>query len=66
MFEALIASVINRTLGNYVTNLEEAQLNVGIWTGNVVLKNLKLKREAFETFGLPIDVVEGNVIALDV
>ncbi|KAI9034346.1 hypothetical protein DFJ74DRAFT_600747 [Hyaloraphidium curvatum] len=59
MLENLLASVLNRTVGQYVQNLEQSQLNVAVWKGDVVLRNLRLKREALDKFNLPIDVVEG-------
>jgi len=57
MLESLVANVLNRFLGAYVSNLED--LNIAIWTGNVVLRNLQLKKEALDKFNLPIDVLEG-------
>ncbi|KAJ1549196.1 hypothetical protein HK405_008107 [Cladochytrium tenue] len=59
MFEALVTSVLNKVLGDYVGNLEAKQLNVAIWEGAVVLQNLRLRREALDKFNLPVDVLEG-------
>lgn len=69
MFESLLASVLNRVLGDYVDNLEQSQLNVGIWkgslllifSGNVVLNKLKLKKTALDRLQLPIKVVDGTL-----
>ncbi|KXS10872.1 hypothetical protein M427DRAFT_47658 [Gonapodya prolifera JEL478] len=44
-----------------VVNLDPQQLNVAVWSGDVVLKNLRLKREALDKFQLPIDVVSGYI-----
>lgn len=46
MFEGVVASLLNRYLGKYVEDLDLESLNVGIFSGNVVLENLKLKPEA--------------------
>ncbi|WFD07777.1 Vacuolar protein sorting-associated protein 13 [Malassezia vespertilionis] len=59
MLEGVLASVLNRFLAAYVDGLNTSQLNVGIWSGDVTLKNLKLKRTALEKVNLPIDVREG-------
>ncbi|CAG8555201.1 10349_t:CDS:10 [Paraglomus brasilianum] len=59
MLESLVANVLNRVLGAYVSNLENNQLNIAIWSGDVVLKNLQLKKEALDKFDLPVDVLEG-------
>ncbi|KAJ3205144.1 hypothetical protein HDU82_005381, partial [Entophlyctis luteolus] len=59
MFESVISLVLNKFLGDYVSNLETSQLSIGVWQGDVALHNLKLKREALDKFNLPVDVVEG-------
>ncbi|KAK9477512.1 hypothetical protein V1514DRAFT_282762 [Lipomyces japonicus] len=58
MLESLVASLLNRFL---VKNFDPKQLNIGIWSGDVKLRNLELKREALDKFRLPIDVVEGHL-----
>lgn len=59
MLESVLASVLNRFLASYVDGLNTSQLNVGIWSGDVKLKNLRLKTSALDKFRLPIDVKEG-------
>lgn len=46
MFETVVAGVLNRFLGKYVQDLDTENLNVGIFSGNVNLTDLKLKPEA--------------------
>jgi vacuolar protein sorting-associated protein 13A/C len=59
MFESIVASVINRILGKYIDNLQQNQLNVGIWSGEVILNDLILKKEALDGLDLPIEVSYG-------
>ncbi|PWN54382.1 hypothetical protein IE53DRAFT_157097 [Violaceomyces palustris] len=59
MLEGVLASVLNRFLASYVDGLNTSQLNIGIWSGDVKLKNLRLKTSALDKFRLPIDVKEG-------
>lgn len=59
MLESVLASVLNRFLASYVDGLNTNQLNVGIWSGDVKLRNLRLKTSALDKFRLPIDVKEG-------
>ncbi|KAG0003109.1 hypothetical protein BGZ80_007728 [Entomortierella chlamydospora] len=59
MLESLVASLLNRFIGPYVTNLNVNQLNIGIWNGDVKLTNLQLKKDALDKFSLPVDVTEG-------
>ncbi|GAB7364086.1 hypothetical protein MBLNU230_g4638t1 [Neophaeotheca triangularis] len=64
MLEGLVANLLNRFLGMYVRNFDPKQLNVGIWSGDVKLRNLQLRREALDQFHLPLNVVEGHISSL--
>uniref|UniRef100_A0A1L8DVL7 Putative vacuolar protein n=1 Tax=Nyssomyia neivai TaxID=330878 RepID=A0A1L8DVL7_9DIPT len=59
VFESLVTDLLNRFLGEYVENLDTKQLKIGIWGGDVVLNNLKLKENALEELDLPIQVPYG-------
>ena len=61
MLEGVVAGILNRFLSAYIDNLDYSQLNVGIWSGDVKLKNLKLKKSALDKFRLPVDVCEGYI-----
>ncbi len=61
MLESLVANLLNRFLGMYVQNFDAKQLNVGIWSGDVKLRNLELRREALDQLHLPLNVVEGHL-----
>jgi vacuolar protein sorting-associated protein 13A/C len=61
MFESLVANLLNRVLGSYIENFDPKQLNIGIWSGAVKLRNLKLKKESLDKFKLPIDVKLGHL-----
>jgi len=45
----------------YIRNFDPKQLKVGIWSGDVQLQNLELRREALDQLKLPINVVEGHL-----
>ncbi|KAI9761476.1 MAG: hypothetical protein M4579_000986 [Chaenotheca gracillima] len=61
MLEGLVAQLLNRFLGMYIRNFDPKQLNVGIWSGDVKLRNLELRQEALDQLKLPINVVEGHL-----
>ena len=61
MLEGLVANLLNRFLGMYVKNFDAKQLNVGIWSGDVTLRKLELRREALDQLHLPVNVVEGHL-----
>ena len=56
-----MANLLNRFLGMYVKNFDAKQLNVGIWNGDLKLRNLELRREALDQLHLPVNVVEGHL-----
>lgn len=45
----------------YVKNFDAKQLNIGIWSGDVKLRNLELRREALDQLHFPLNVVEGHL-----
>ncbi|KAI8421410.1 hypothetical protein MSG28_009485 [Choristoneura fumiferana] len=61
MFEGAVAGILNRLLGKYVQDLDTENLNVGIFSGQVNLSDLKLKPEALYELDLPIDVKIGTI-----
>ncbi|KAM6980546.1 intermembrane lipid transfer protein VPS13C [Aplochiton taeniatus] len=61
VFESLVSDLLNRFIGDYVENLDKSQLKIGIWGGNVVLENLKVKENALSEFDVPFKVKAGQV-----
>ena len=61
MLEGLVATLLNRFLGMYVENFDTKQLNIGIWSGDVKLRNLQLRKEALDQLHLPLNVVKGHL-----
>ncbi|CAG8448137.1 4681_t:CDS:10 [Diversispora eburnea] len=60
MLESLVANVLNRFLGAYVSNLENNQLNIGIWTGMFDrVEFIEFIEFALDKFNLPIEILEG-------
>lgn len=59
MFEAQLAYYLDRYLGQYVYGLDAKALKVSVFSGDVVLTNLKLKPSALADLKLPINVKAG-------
>eukprot|EP00833_Pecoramyces_ruminatium_P010854 jgi/Orpsp1_1/1184886/evm.model.c7180000091381.1 len=59
MFEGIVVSLLNKLIGKYVDNLDTNQLSISVWKGDVVLQNLRLRKDALRQLNLPIDVLEG-------
>ena len=66
MFESLVLTVLERVLGQYVEGLDRASLKVAVWSGNVTLHDVKLRREACYSLGLPVHVKLGCVKSVQV
>lgn len=61
MFEKLVADTLTFYLGEYVQGLDEKNLTIAIWGGDVILEKLELKKEALNSFGLPIYLKSGEI-----
>ncbi|KAG9352350.1 hypothetical protein JZ751_020763 [Albula glossodonta] len=61
VFESLVSDLLNRFIGDYVENLDKSQLKIGIWGGNVVLENLRVKENALSELDVPFKVKAGQV-----
>ncbi|XP_062405510.1 intermembrane lipid transfer protein VPS13C isoform X2 [Sardina pilchardus] len=61
VFESLVSDLLNRFIGNYVENLDKSQLKIGIWGGNVILENLRVKENALSELDVPFRVKAGQI-----
>eukprot|EP00227_Mantoniella_beaufortii_P009482 CAMPEP_0197592888 /NCGR_PEP_ID=MMETSP1326-20131121/16295_1 /TAXON_ID=1155430 /ORGANISM="Genus nov. species nov., Strain RCC2288" /LENGTH=245 /DNA_ID=CAMNT_0043158697 /DNA_START=83 /DNA_END=817 /DNA_ORIENTATION=- len=61
MFEGQLTSVLNRLLSAYVHGITAKDLSVGVFKGDVTLRNLRLKTEALNAMNLPFKVQSGVV-----
>ncbi|XP_016940577.3 intermembrane lipid transfer protein Vps13 [Drosophila suzukii] len=59
VFEAVVTDVLNKVLGDYIENLDRNQLKIGIWGGDVVLQNLKIRANALDELDLPVQLIYG-------
>ncbi|XP_024542534.1 putative vacuolar protein sorting-associated protein 13F [Selaginella moellendorffii] len=59
MFEAHVLYLLRRYLGQYVRGLSAEALQISVWKGDVVLKDLQLKAEALNALRLPLTVKAG-------
>jgi N-terminal region of Chorein or VPS13 len=54
VFEGLVVDLVNRFLGDYITNLDQSQLSLGLWGGehHVVLYQFTVRSDEEEN---PVD-----------
>jgi vacuolar protein sorting-associated protein 13A/C len=54
MLEGIVEKILQKVLGEYLDGFNSSNLNIGIWSGEVVIQNVRLKKPALLKFGLPI------------
>ncbi|GMH39652.1 hypothetical protein BSKO_07550 [Bryopsis sp. KO-2023] len=59
MFEAQAAYYLNKYLGRYVDGVDTNSLQISVWNGDVVLRNLRVRPEALTDLNLPVTVRAG-------
>lgn len=61
MLKGLAAWVLNTYLGKYLENLNTDQLSIALLQGEVELENIPLKKDALNSFELPLEIRAGFV-----
>ena len=61
MFERLLERVLQRSLGKYIEDLDRKQLSVSVWSGQIELENLNLKKNLIEKLRLPVNLLMGKI-----
>ncbi|KAG0416100.1 hypothetical protein HPB47_006706, partial [Ixodes persulcatus] len=61
VFESVAVELVNYVLGDYVENLDTSQLKLGIWGGDINLKDLDIKQSAIDDLDLPFRVAYGHI-----
>ena len=42
MLESLVLDVLNKFLGEYLTGIDKNKLKIGVWSGDVLIKDVGL------------------------
>ncbi|KAI9982342.1 hypothetical protein PInf_008270 [Phytophthora infestans] len=61
MAKAIISSILEAQLGKYVDGLRSDSLVVGLWSGELELRDLVLKPHALADLQLPVAITSGTV-----
>lgn len=54
MFESVVEKLLDVYLAHYVEGIK-GNLHLAVWSGNVSLDNLEIKRDIAERLSLPVD-----------
>ena len=61
MFETLLEKLLSRIVGEYVEGISKKQMKVGIWSGNVDIKNLTIKKSVIQQLNIPFELKFGMI-----
>lgn len=56
MFEKYLEKVLRELLGEFIEEIDSKDLSVGVWSGKVEIKSLRLKRSVLQKYLLPLTV----------
>lgn len=57
----MLENIIKEYIGEYVEDLDQNNLRMSVFNGLIDLTNLKLKKDLFRRFNVPIDLVAGRI-----
>ncbi|RWS27208.1 vacuolar protein sorting-associated protein 13A-like protein, partial [Leptotrombidium deliense] len=64
VFESVFANLLNKYLSDFIDDVSASQLKLGALKGNIALRNLAVKPNAFDALRLPFHVIHGHVGSL--
>ena len=66
MAKEYVLGLLVKILGDFIDNITEDRLKVGVWSGKIVLENLVLKQECISKLNLPVSLVCSSIEHLEV
>lgn len=64
MFEGILEKILQSRLGEYIEGLDRKNLSIGVWSGNILIENAKIRVKAFEKYKLPFRIKFGKIARL--
>ena len=61
MFESILEKLLIKYLGRFISGLDRNNLHLGVWSGNVLIENMKLKEDVLEILGIPMNILFSNI-----
>ena len=65
MFESFLEKILSRVIGKYIDGIRKEDMKVGLLSGKVQIKNLKLKKQIIEELNLPFALKFGVIDSLN-
>uniref|UniRef100_A0A7I4B673 Uncharacterized protein n=1 Tax=Physcomitrium patens TaxID=3218 RepID=A0A7I4B673_PHYPA len=61
MLGSVVYQVLASYLGYYVKDMQREQFRIGLWSGEVLLENVDLRLEAFDSLQLPLSIKQASI-----
>lgn len=61
MFERILFKILQKYLGDYILGLDTANLQLGVWSGNIIIENVSLNSKLIELLNLPLNLIFSHI-----
>jgi vacuolar protein sorting-associated protein 13A/C len=61
-----LEKILKDLLGEYIEEIDSKELSVGIWSGKISIKNLKLKKNILQKTNIPIIIKHSSIKGLSI
>ena len=66
MLESILERILLYNFGQIIQGLDKNNLKIGVWQGNITIKNVSVRPEIFNQFELPLQMVFSHIGKLEV
>lgn len=56
MFEALLEKILLSIFGRFIENIKREHIQLGLFKGNLVIKDVKLRKDVLDYLELPLEL----------
>ena len=65
MLESVLERVLLNNFGQIIQGLDKSNLKIGVWQGNITIKNVSVRPEIFNKFELPLQMLFSHIGKLE-
>jgi len=61
VFESILEKILVPIASQYITGIDKKNLKVEIWSGNVVIENVSIKKNLVDKLELPVNIKQSTI-----
>lgn len=61
MFEGLIKKILSALFGKFIEGIDKNHIQLGVFSGNLVIEGVSIKKEAIDQLELPIQLIHSSI-----